>query len=49
MIHAKAKFQAELEIIVKKKDKVKITLLEEWCTEKEMKDEHGWSTPLACT
>ena len=49
MLYAEAKFVCELEIFIKMKDKVKVTVIEEWCSEKEMKDDHSWSQPLTCT
>ena len=40
------KFTAELEIIVINKKTIKVTVTEEWCSEKEMKDDHGWTAYL---
>ena len=28
------------------KKSIKVTITEEWCSEKEMKEDHGWSTYL---
>ncbi|CAK9102700.1 unnamed protein product, partial [Durusdinium trenchii] len=39
----KAKFISSLEIVVKKRSSLKVTIEEEWLTEKEMKDDYGWS------
>ena len=38
------KFVAELEIVVKKKSSIKITRDMQWMSEKEMKDDLGWSS-----
>ena len=38
-----AKFIAQLEIVIKKKSSFKVTIDEAWLSEKEMKDDYGWS------
>ncbi len=40
------KFLAELEIVVKKRSTQRMVIEEEWLSEKEMKDDYGWSTYL---
>ena len=38
-----AKFISSLEIVVKRRSSIKVTIEEEWLTEKEMKDDYGWN------
>ena len=39
-------FISQLEIVVKKKNAMTVLVDEQWCSEKEMKDDLGWSTSL---
>ena len=36
---------AQMEVLVRKKASIKVTVNEEWLSEKEMKDDYNW-TPL---
>ena len=38
-----ARFIAQLEIVIKKKSSFKVTIDEAWLSEKEMKEDYGWS------
>ena len=38
------KFIATLEIVIRKKSSYKVTVDEQWVSEKEMKDDLGWTT-----
>ena len=42
----KEKFISELEIVIKKRSTQKVTIDEEWLSEKEMKDDYGWTSYL---
>ena len=46
-MRAQAQFIASLEIVVKRRSSQKVTIDEEWLSEKEMKDDYGWSTCLS--
>lgn len=37
------KFVSELEIVVKKRSSVSVTIDEQWASEKEMRDDLGWT------
>ena len=43
------KFMAEMEIVVKKKSTIRVTVDEQWVSEKEMKDDLGWTPWLGRT
>ena len=39
-------FLVRLDIVIRKKSSKKFTIEEEWLSEKEMKDDYGWSAPF---
>ena len=43
-IPGQAKFISSLEVVVKRRASQKVTIDEKWLTEKEMRDDYGWST-----
>lgn len=39
-------FLAQMEVLIKKKASMKVTVNEEWLSEKEMRDDYNWSALL---